>query len=55
MFPNVSEQLAAGTLRALAVASPTRIDPLPEVPTIAQSGFKDYDADNRSYQPLAPP
>src|SRR5260370_40353333 len=28
-FPNVSEQLAAGTLRALAVASPTRIGQLP--------------------------
>ncbi len=44
-FPNVSEQLAAGTLRALAVASPTRIGQLPEVPTVAQFGYGDYDAD----------
>jgi tripartite-type tricarboxylate transporter receptor subunit TctC len=44
-FPNVSEQLAAGTLRALAVASPTRIGQLPKVPTVAQSGYEDFDAE----------
>jgi tripartite-type tricarboxylate transporter receptor subunit TctC len=44
-YSNVSEQLAAGTVRALAVASPTRIGLLPEVPTVAQSGYEDYDAD----------
>ena len=43
-FPNVSEQLAAGTLRALAVVSSTRIGQLPEVPTLAQSGYDNYDA-----------
>ena len=44
-FPNVSEQLAAGTVRALTVVSSTRIGQLPEVPTLAQSGYDDYDAD----------
>ena len=44
-FPNVSEQLATGTLRALAVASPTRIGQLPEVSTVAQSGYGDFDAE----------
>jgi tripartite-type tricarboxylate transporter receptor subunit TctC len=45
-LPNISEQLTAGTLRALAVASSTRIGLLPEVPTVAQSGYEDFDADN---------
>jgi tripartite-type tricarboxylate transporter receptor subunit TctC len=40
-YSEVAQHLAAGTLRALAVASPQRIDLLPEVPTIAESGFKD--------------
>ena len=44
-YPNISEQLAAGTLRAVAVASPTRIGALSEVPTVAQSGYDDFDAD----------
>ncbi len=44
-FPNISEQVAAGTLRALAVASPARIGSLPEVPTVAQSGYGDFDAE----------
>jgi tripartite-type tricarboxylate transporter receptor subunit TctC len=41
-FPNILEQVAAGALRALAVASSTRIG---EVPTVAQSGYGDFDAD----------
>jgi tripartite-type tricarboxylate transporter receptor subunit TctC len=36
----VAQHVAAGTLRALAVASPERIEMLPDVPTIAESGFK---------------
>ena len=39
------EQLKAGKLRALATASRTRIEPQPDVPTIAESGFNDYDAE----------
>jgi tripartite-type tricarboxylate transporter receptor subunit TctC len=40
-YSEVAQHLTAGTLRALAVASPERIDLLPEVPTIVESGFKD--------------
>jgi tripartite-type tricarboxylate transporter receptor subunit TctC len=44
-YPTVVEQIKAGTLRALATAARTRVEPLPDVPTIAESGFKDYDLD----------
>jgi tripartite-type tricarboxylate transporter receptor subunit TctC len=44
-FPNVSEQLASGTLRALAALSSTRIGQLPDVPTLGQAGYEDYEAD----------
>ena len=49
MFANyatVSEQLNAGKLRALATGSRTRIEPLPELPTFAESGYKDYEVEN---------
>jgi tripartite-type tricarboxylate transporter receptor subunit TctC len=42
---NVSEQVESGNLRALAVTPRTRIKPLPEVPTVAELGYKDYEAD----------
>jgi len=44
-YPTVVEQIKAGTLRALANGARTRAEPLPDVPTVAESGFKDYDLD----------
>jgi tripartite-type tricarboxylate transporter receptor subunit TctC len=41
----VAEQLRAGRLRALATAARTRIEPLPDVPTVAESGYPDYEVD----------
>ena len=45
-YSGVAAQLKAGTLRALASASRTRSESLPSVPTVAESGFKGYEADN---------
>jgi tripartite-type tricarboxylate transporter receptor subunit TctC len=44
-YPNVLEQVKAGKLRALATASSTRIKQMPNVPTVAESGFKDYESE----------
>src|SRR5437870_4041967 len=44
-YPTVVEQIKAGSLRALAVGSRKRAEPLPDVPTIEETGFKDYDLD----------
>jgi tripartite-type tricarboxylate transporter receptor subunit TctC len=47
MFANtqsVMTLIKAGKLRALAVSSAQRIKPLPAVPTIAESGYKDFEA-----------
>jgi tripartite-type tricarboxylate transporter receptor subunit TctC len=44
-YSTVSEQLNAGRLRALATGSLTRIGPLPEVPTVAESGYPGYEVD----------
>jgi tripartite-type tricarboxylate transporter receptor subunit TctC len=49
MFANyatVIEHLNAGKLRALATGSRTRIEPLSEVPTFAELGYKDYELEN---------
>jgi tripartite-type tricarboxylate transporter receptor subunit TctC len=40
----VAEHLNAGMLRALAITSRSRIELLPDVPTVAEQGFPDYEA-----------
>ncbi|MBO0766047.1 MAG: tripartite tricarboxylate transporter substrate binding protein, partial [Hyphomicrobiaceae bacterium] len=42
-FATSAELIAAGKLRALAVASKARLPQLPEVPTIAERGFPGYE------------
>jgi tripartite-type tricarboxylate transporter receptor subunit TctC len=44
-YPEVAEHVNVGKLRALATASRTRIEQLPNVPTIIESGYKDYEAE----------
>ena len=44
-YAAVVELLKAGKLRALAVSSRTRMEQLPDVPTLIESGYKDFDAD----------
>ena len=43
--PAVIGQIKSGQLRALGVSSPQRLDSLPDVPTIAESGYKNFEAD----------
>jgi tripartite-type tricarboxylate transporter receptor subunit TctC len=38
-------QIQSGTLRAIAVSTPTRIEALPDVPTLAEEGLKNYSFD----------
>jgi tripartite-type tricarboxylate transporter receptor subunit TctC len=45
-YANVAEQIRAGKLRALAAAAPARIEALPDVPTVAESGYQDFKIDN---------
>jgi tripartite-type tricarboxylate transporter receptor subunit TctC len=44
-YSTASEQLKAGKLRALATAASARIELLPDVPTVAEAGYKDYELD----------
>jgi tripartite-type tricarboxylate transporter receptor subunit TctC len=42
--PTLIGHIRSGAMRALAVTSTTRSDDLPDVPTFAESGYKDFDA-----------
>ena len=44
-YAEVAEHIKGGKLRPLATGSRTRIEPLPEVPTIAELGYKDYEVE----------
>ncbi len=52
-LPSVSAFIKSGRLRALAVGSAQRIDALPEVPTIAESGYRGFET-SQWYGLLAP-
>jgi tripartite-type tricarboxylate transporter receptor subunit TctC len=44
-YSTMAEQIKTSKLRALATGARTRIASLPEVPTVAESGYKDYEMD----------
>jgi tripartite-type tricarboxylate transporter receptor subunit TctC len=42
-YAEAAENIKAGNLRALAVGSPARLEWMPEIPTIAESGYPGYE------------
>ena len=44
-YATTGEQIRAGKLRALATASRSRIDSLSDVPTVAESGYPDFEVE----------
>jgi tripartite-type tricarboxylate transporter receptor subunit TctC len=44
-FPTVWPQVKSGALRALATGARTRLEQLPDIPTVDESGYKGYEAD----------
>jgi len=44
-YPTVVPYLKSGTLRGLVTASHARVEPLPDVPTFAETGLTPYEAD----------
>jgi tripartite-type tricarboxylate transporter receptor subunit TctC len=45
VYPTVAELVKSGKLRPLAIASRKRIEALPEVPTVIESGYSDYEVE----------
>ena len=52
-YVDVIGQIRAGKLRALATTWPTRLELLPDVPTVAESGYRDYQTEG-SFGVVAP-
>jgi tripartite-type tricarboxylate transporter receptor subunit TctC len=44
-YPTIVNQLKSGALRALVTTSPTRAEMLPDVPTLAETGLSQYEAE----------
>jgi tripartite-type tricarboxylate transporter receptor subunit TctC len=44
-WSEVAEQVAAGKLRALATMALQRIEPMPNLPTVSESGYRDFEID----------
>jgi tripartite-type tricarboxylate transporter receptor subunit TctC len=44
-YIEVLAQVNSGRLRVLATATPSRLEPLPDVPTFAEAGYKEVEAD----------
>jgi tripartite-type tricarboxylate transporter receptor subunit TctC len=44
-YPTVVSQLKTGTLRGLVTTSPTRVEQLPDVPTVVETGVTKYEAE----------
>lgn len=45
-YQTVVEQVLSGKLRALAIGSRARVTQMPDVPTFAEAGYKDYEAES---------
>jgi tripartite-type tricarboxylate transporter receptor subunit TctC len=44
-WSEIGEQVTAGKVRALATMALQRIEPLPDLPTVSESGYKDFETD----------